>query len=117
MVQACICLECGSIEWREYGTYTRYHQSSIAGITEEHMEYEYDDEMCVLCSPNRLNYFELDLLSEQERTLFFYYNNERRLLMFLRLSKSIPLLINVVIDEIEIEEKIAILEASSKESG
>ena len=117
MVRACICLDCGSIMWREYGSYIKYLLSSTDGVNQQSLDLEYDDEMCVECSSSgKLNYFELGLLSEQERTLFFHYKSPRRLLMFLRLAKSLVALINVEMTEEEIDMIIAELEIITKES-
>lgn len=110
MVEVCICLDCGGIRWREYGSYDKYFLSSESGIIEENTDFELDSSRCNECDSGRINFFNLDVLSVQERVLFFHYDRFRRLLMFLRLSKVTSGLVRYPVEDNYLEEKIGQIE-------
>jgi len=89
VVEAAICLNCGSIEYLIYGNYTRYYKSSLDGIREtDYGEDDGSEAICSKCNLEKMNFFDLDMLSTQEKVLFFHYSDSRRLLMFLRLIRA-----------------------------
>jgi len=111
MVYASICLDCGSIRWREYGTYDRHFYSSMTGAVAEESTTDFEGSICDECSSDRIVEFDLNDLSDQERVLFFHYSSPRRLLMILRLRKKIEALSSISdLSDSDVKERIKSLE-------
>jgi hypothetical protein len=111
MVYANICLNCGSIEYYYYGEATKTFISTLYGEDFVDDTFDIQGTCCADCHSEYLNEFNLDLLSHQEKTLFFHFKGERRLLYFLRLAKDIPELIeNYYQNNEDLEIKLKLLE-------